>query len=44
MLIKNLLIATKVCKMIKILNCIRIIAVIIAFFLIGCNAVKMCKS
>ena len=44
MLIKNLLIATKVCKMIKLLNCIKVIAVIIAFFLIGCNAVKMCKS
>ena len=34
MLIKNLLIATKVCKMIKILNCIKIIAVIIALIIL----------
>lgn len=44
MLIKNLAIASKVCKMIKLLNCIKIITVVFAFFLIVCNTLKMCRN
>lgn len=43
-LIENFEIATKTCKVIKFLNCIKIIAVIVSLMTITLNAIKVIKS
>lgn len=41
---KNFFIASKACTLIKVLNCLKTVTAVIAFFLIICNAFKMCKN